>query len=51
MFAAPRRSALAPPAEYFAKEQAVLPVTPAEWQQLTQNLAPYLRPDRTGPEK
>ncbi|PZU47715.1 MAG: amidohydrolase [Sphingomonas sp.] len=43
--------ALAPPAEYFAKEQEVLPVTPAEWRQLTRNLAPYLRTDWAGPTK
>nr|WP_279588417.1 amidohydrolase family protein [Sphingopyxis panaciterrae] len=37
--------ALASPAEYFAREQTVLPVTPAEWTQLCGNLAPYLRPE------
>lgn len=39
--------ALAPPAEYFARERAMLPVTPAEWKQLCENLAPYLRPGWT----
>lgn len=39
--------ALGSPAEYFANEQAALPVTPAEWAVLCKNLAPYLRPEWT----
>lgn len=37
--------AIAPPAEYFAAEKLALPVTPAEWKQLCENVAPYLRPE------
>jgi predicted TIM-barrel fold metal-dependent hydrolase len=37
--------ALGSPAGYFATEQKVLPVTPAEWVALCKNLAPYLRPE------
>lgn len=36
--------ALHPPAEYFAIERTMLPVTDAEWRRLCANLAPYLRP-------
>lgn len=37
--------ALHPPTEYFAAEQAQLPVTETEWKRLCANLAPYLRSD------
>lgn len=33
------------PTEYFTAEQAQLPVTAAEWAQLCNNRAPYLRPE------
>lgn len=39
---------LRPPAEYFVAEKAQLPVTEAEWAQLCENRAPYLRSEWTG---
>ncbi|MBB4632435.1 amidohydrolase family protein [Sphingosinicella soli] len=37
--------ALTPPAEYFAAERKLLPVTEAEWKTLCENVAPYLQAD------
>lgn len=39
--------ALHPPAEYFAAERTMLPVTDDEWRRLCANRAPYLRPGWT----